>query len=488
MSSSLRAPTTSATSGSSPNTTFRYTREAHILGCLDEIDLDGRKVLEIGLGLGADAERASGAAGGGPGSTSRLSRSIGSRRGWTLRNLPFDEIRQGSVLEDFPFADNSFDVVFSHGVLHHVPDILRAQREIARVLRPSGEAVVMLYARYSLNYLVSVSVVRRLGLTAMYCLDRAGVHLRGIYGRHVENARQVGLAQYLRMSTFVHRNTDGPDNPYSKVYGLAEVRRDFPSFQIIRAHKEFMAMTSTPACSATASSSSASQVERRRPPTSSPPSCCPPREQTTPDKPIHLYINSPGGSIYAGLAGYDTMQSIWPDAQTICYGIAMSMGRCCSPAEPRASEWPAQQPHLIHQPSGDFQGQSTDVEIHAEETWPCARGWTRSTLSTPPSRSSASTRTWSATATSSVRRRRRTAGSTKYSSSASSPAEAAGSHTGDLTTGVQLLMGAAGLPSGVTVQEPGDRRVSLSARVAAPEGQRRPQDGGGDGDDPQDAE
>ena len=218
---------------------FRYTREAHILGCLDEIDLDGRKVLEIGLGLGADAEQIIRRGGRWTGIDLTAESVDRVKTRMDVRNLPYDEIRQGSVLE-LPFGDNSFDVVFSHGVLHHVPDILRAQREIARVLRPSGEAVVMLYARYSLNYLVSVSVVRRLGLIAMYCLDRAGVHLGGIYGRHLENARQVGLARYLRMSTFVHRNTDGPDNPYSKVYGLAEVRRDFPSFQIIRAHKEFM--------------------------------------------------------------------------------------------------------------------------------------------------------------------------------------------------------------------------------------------------------
>ena len=196
-------------------------------------------MLEIGLGLGADAEQIIRRGGRWTGIDLTAESVDRVKTRLELRNLPYDEIRQGSVLE-LPFADNSFDVVFSHGVLHHVPDIRRAQSEVARVLRPGGEAVVMLYARYSLNYLVSVSVVRRLGLIAMYGLDRAGVHVGGIYGRHVENARQVGLARYVRMSTFVHRNTDGPDNPYSKVYGLADVRRDFPSFEILRAHKEFM--------------------------------------------------------------------------------------------------------------------------------------------------------------------------------------------------------------------------------------------------------
>jgi len=218
---------------------FRYTREAHILRCLDEVAFRGRKVLEIGLGLGADAEQIIRRGGRWSGidltaeSVDRVTTRL------ELRKLPYEEIRQGSVLE-LPFPDNSFDVVFSHGVLHHVPDIHMAQSEMARVLRPSGEAVIMLYARYSLNYMVSVALVRRLGLMAMYGLDRAGVHVGGIYGRHVANAQQVGLAHYLRMSSFVHRNTDGPDNPYSKVYGLADVRRDFPLFEITRAHKEFM--------------------------------------------------------------------------------------------------------------------------------------------------------------------------------------------------------------------------------------------------------
>jgi SAM-dependent methyltransferase len=156
-----------------------------------------------------------------------------------LRKLPYEDITQASVLE-LPFPDNRFDVVFSHGVLHHVPGIAKAQSEVARVLRPAGELVVMLYSKFSLNYLVSIGIVRRLGLSAMYSLDRLGLRFGGIYGRHVENARQVGLRRYLAMRHFVHRNTDGPDNPYSKVYSLAEVRRDFPSFRVVRAHKEYM--------------------------------------------------------------------------------------------------------------------------------------------------------------------------------------------------------------------------------------------------------
>ena len=90
-------------------------------------------------------------------------------------------------------------------------------------------------------------------------------------------------------------------------------------------------------------------------------------ESDDPDKDIHLYINSPGGSIYAGLAIYDTMQFIRPDVQTICYGIAMSAARCCSPEAPGKRMALPNSRILIHQPSGGFEGQSTDIEIHARE-------------------------------------------------------------------------------------------------------------------------
>jgi ATP-dependent Clp protease protease subunit len=87
-----------------------------------------------------------------------------------------------------------------------------------------------------------------------------------------------------------------------------------------------------------------------------------------PDKDISLYINSPGGSVYAGLAIYDTMQYIKPDVQTICVGIAMSMGALllAGGADDKRMALPNAK-ILIHQVSSGFQGQATDIEIHARE-------------------------------------------------------------------------------------------------------------------------
>jgi ATP-dependent Clp protease protease subunit len=91
-------------------------------------------------------------------------------------------------------------------------------------------------------------------------------------------------------------------------------------------------------------------------------------ESQDPDKDISIYINSPGGSIYAGLAVYDTMQFVKPDIQTICMGVAMSMGSLLLTAGAKGKRFALPNSRiLIHQPSAGFEGQSTDIEIHARE-------------------------------------------------------------------------------------------------------------------------
>ncbi|HWV88033.1 MAG TPA: ATP-dependent Clp protease proteolytic subunit, partial [Capillimicrobium sp.] len=92
-------------------------------------------------------------------------------------------------------------------------------------------------------------------------------------------------------------------------------------------------------------------------------------EAEDPEKDIQLYVNSPGGVLYAGLAIYDTMQFIKPDVATICCGIAMSAGALvlAGGAPGKRASLPNGR-ILIHQPSGGYQGQSTDIEIHARET------------------------------------------------------------------------------------------------------------------------
>ena len=91
-------------------------------------------------------------------------------------------------------------------------------------------------------------------------------------------------------------------------------------------------------------------------------------ESENPDKDIHLYINSPGGSVTAGLAIYDTMQFIKPDISTLCIGQAASMGALLLTAGAMGKRFAL--PHarcMIHQPLGGFSGQASDIDIHAQE-------------------------------------------------------------------------------------------------------------------------
>ena len=215
---------------------FRYQDSPHILGCLDRIDFQGMKTLEIGLGQGADSEQIvrRGAIWSGLDLTEESVRRVRFR--FELKHLPYRSLERGSVL-DLHFATDSFDLVFSHGVLHHVPNIGRAQQEIWRVLKPNGRLIIMVYAKFSLNYMLSISLLRRLGLAILYA---AGSNPKGIVGQHLRNARKVGLWNYLKNEGFIHKNTDEPSNPYSKVYNLNSVREDFSMFSIVECTKHYM--------------------------------------------------------------------------------------------------------------------------------------------------------------------------------------------------------------------------------------------------------
>lgn len=218
---------------------WRYDQEGHIPACLDRFDWQDKQVLEIGLGQGAESEQLirRGARWSGLDLTAESVQRVRARL--TIRDLPHEALKQGSALA-IPYPDNSFDLVFSHGVLHHVPEIRTAQAEIHRVLRPGGTLVAMLYARNSLNFQVSIRIVRRALLAAAYPLRRSAVVGRSRLLRgHLDNAEEVGLRRYLELETFTHRNTDGPLNPFARVYSRREVTRDFPDFELVDSFQRY---------------------------------------------------------------------------------------------------------------------------------------------------------------------------------------------------------------------------------------------------------
>jgi SAM-dependent methyltransferase len=219
---------------------WRYDQEGHLPRCFDRLGVGGKQLLEIGLGQGADSEQLArrGAKWSGLDLTAAAVERVTMR--FALGGLTMERVQQGTALE-IPWDDDSFDMVFSHGVLHHVPEVRRAQSEIHRVLRPNGELVIMMYARRSLNYQVAIRVVRRGALAVMYAPWRLGViSPKGIVGQHLENAKREGLGRYLRLDRFTHASTDGPLNPYALVYDLSDVARDFPDFDIIESWKEYV--------------------------------------------------------------------------------------------------------------------------------------------------------------------------------------------------------------------------------------------------------
>jgi ubiquinone/menaquinone biosynthesis C-methylase UbiE len=197
----------------------------------------GLRVLEIGCGCGSEAERFARA--GAEYTAVDLTNAAVSitRRRFQLARLK-ERFVQGDA-ESLPFADGSFDLVYSHGVLHHTPDTPRTIREVYRVLSPGGRAVVMPYYRDSFNYRVNLRMVRRL---RTYLLrTEFGIKLaQAIFGesendlrRHAELIRQ-NPGSYLEMQNLLNRNTDGPDNPLSQVFSKASAQRMFWQFKNIK--------------------------------------------------------------------------------------------------------------------------------------------------------------------------------------------------------------------------------------------------------------
>lgn len=219
---------------------WRYRQESHIPSCLDRVEWDDRKVLEIGLGQGAESEQIIRRGGRWSGLDLTQESVDRVRARLEIRALPYEGLQRGSAL-DIPWQDATFDIVFSHGVLHHIPDIRSAQAEIRRVLKPGGTLVAMLYSRASLNYQISIRLVRRAALLAAYPLRHSRVlPAAPVLRQHLENAERDGLRRYLALDTFTHRNTDGPLNPYARVYSRREVAREFPAFELVESYTRYM--------------------------------------------------------------------------------------------------------------------------------------------------------------------------------------------------------------------------------------------------------
>jgi SAM-dependent methyltransferase len=221
---------------------YRYGLEPHIAEAADFESMKDQQVLEIGCGAGTDAVEIA-KAGARYIGVDVTPRAVGLTKGHlAYRGLPGQvELADATRLR---FAEGSFDIVYSHGVLHHIPDIDTAVAEVHRVLKPGGRAVVMLYHRRSLNYYVDILFVRRLLALMLWIPGMAALAARmtgeseTVQGHRV-NLRRYGIG-YLRSRRFLNHNTDGPENPLSRVYSPSEARHLFRAFSHVETYAHFL--------------------------------------------------------------------------------------------------------------------------------------------------------------------------------------------------------------------------------------------------------
>ncbi len=221
----------------------RYAKEWHIPAAADFAGARGLRVLEIGCGLGTDGAQFAKAGADYTGIDLTNAAIELARKRFALSGLP-GEFRVADA-ENLDFADDSFDLVYSHGVLHHTPDTALAVREIHRVLKPGGRAIVMLYHRGSYNYRIGIRVLRRAG--ARLLKSETGLKIVGrLTGEPADSLREhaklvsVSSNGYLSSDEFLSQSTDGAGNPLARVYSRREARELFREFRKVELRAYFL--------------------------------------------------------------------------------------------------------------------------------------------------------------------------------------------------------------------------------------------------------
>jgi SAM-dependent methyltransferase len=220
----------------------RYQTEWHIPAAAGFAETKGQRVLEIGCGLGTDGAQFALAGADYTGIDLTDAAVALARRRFELFEL-VGTFHTGDA-ENLDFENESFDLVYSHGVLHHTPDTERAVQEIHRILKPGGRAVVMLYHRNSYNYKINISVMRRAGVQLLRW--DSGIRLVHLITGEPEDslrehARRLRAERsYLDSEDFLSQNTDGAGNPLARVYSRGEARKLFQNFSRVDLHTYFL--------------------------------------------------------------------------------------------------------------------------------------------------------------------------------------------------------------------------------------------------------
>jgi SAM-dependent methyltransferase len=218
----------------------RYGKEWHIPIAADFSSTRGLKVLEIGCGLGTDGAQFAKAGADYTGiDLTEASIELAKKR-FELDGLK-GEFRVSDA-EMLDFADETFDLVYSHGVLHHTPETGAAVREVHRVLKPGGRAMVMLYHRGSYNYHVGIRVLRRAG--AGLLKSESGIKIvHSLTGEPIDSLRehaQLAKSNGGSADEFLSQSTDGAGNPLARVYSRREARDLFRDFRKVELRAYFL--------------------------------------------------------------------------------------------------------------------------------------------------------------------------------------------------------------------------------------------------------
>lgn len=210
----------------------RYNHQSHIPEILSKINWHRKRVLEVGTGVGTDARKII--------EYGAEYMGINIDEGSTKATAKaFDIFRlKGKVIEcsatELCFEDEYFDIVYSFGVLHHIPEAEKSISEIYRVLKPGGELIIMLYNRASINYYIEIMFLRKIFLRLLALPGIANLFQflgfpKEKLQRHVEIYQ---ASRSMDNKEWLSRNTDGPDNPYSCVYGKKEVEELLHDFKV----------------------------------------------------------------------------------------------------------------------------------------------------------------------------------------------------------------------------------------------------------------
>jgi SAM-dependent methyltransferase len=245
----------------------RYALEPHIPEVVGFSAWAGKDVLEAGCGIATDGLQFARAGARYTGVDFSATAIELARHRFELEGI--DGAFVNASITQLPFPDTSFDLVYSHGVIHHLPQTDAVVREFHRVLRPGGTALVMVYHRDSFNYRFTILVLRRsLALTlavpgGAHAVSTLTGERRDALEGHQRLLAEHGLAYLRDRSLFLSHNTDGPENPLSKVYTRDDVRMMFAGFADVDVAVRYLNLRSYPGGERMAQSSLARRLERR---------------------------------------------------------------------------------------------------------------------------------------------------------------------------------------------------------------------------------